>query len=238
MRRWCRCSPSTSPAVSGRPPRGSSPAAGWACRRARTGLDRLRGGAVRDLRRDRVRAALPFAPDVALPVPLWTIFYSRRCSWWRCTRASTGRRRPAPAASRRRADPRLRMAAASGARFYGITWLLGGLALREMALAFGADVPLSAMPYLGGASALGRSWRCWSCSPRRGSASARAPSTRCCSLTWTRHGAGRGGAEPAPHHGRRGGAAGGVTACGGSRAPLVDPEPDRQGVNGTSRRAG
>ena len=39
--------------------------------------------------------------------------------------------------------------------FYGVTWLLGGLALREMALAFGADVPLSAVPYLGGASALG-----------------------------------------------------------------------------------
>ncbi len=39
--------------------------------------------------------------------------------------------------------------------YYGVTWLLGGLALREMALAFGADVPLSAVPYLGGASALG-----------------------------------------------------------------------------------
>ncbi len=39
--------------------------------------------------------------------------------------------------------------------FYGVTWLIGGLALRQMALAFGADVPLSAIAYLGGASALG-----------------------------------------------------------------------------------
>ena len=52
--------------------------------------------------------------------------------------------------------PRLPMRTTLGVLvFYGVTWLLGGLALRQMALAFGADVPLSAIAYLGGASALG-----------------------------------------------------------------------------------
>jgi uncharacterized membrane protein YbhN (UPF0104 family) len=101
--------------------------------------------------------SLPFAPQVELPVPLWTmlLFAAARV-------VALHPRIYGAAADRllkRLGDepiPRLpMMTAVTVLVYYGVTWLLGGLALREMALAFGADVPLSAVPYLGGASALG-----------------------------------------------------------------------------------
>jgi uncharacterized membrane protein YbhN (UPF0104 family) len=101
--------------------------------------------------------ALPYAPDVDLPVPLWTII-----AFAALLVVLLHPRIYGPAADRllkRLGDepiPRLPMRGTLGVLvFYGVTWLLGGLALRQMALAFGADVPLSAIAYLGGASALG-----------------------------------------------------------------------------------
>lgn len=101
--------------------------------------------------------ALPFAPDVDLPVPFWTIL-----AFAGLLLVLLHPRIYGAAADRmlkRLGDdpiPRLPWRdAAAVLTFYAVTWLLGGLALRQMALAFGADVPLSAVPYLGGASALG-----------------------------------------------------------------------------------
>jgi uncharacterized membrane protein YbhN (UPF0104 family) len=101
--------------------------------------------------------SLPFAPSVDLPVPLWTMLLFAGVLVIALHPRIYG-----AAADRllsRLGDgpiPRLPMLSAFTVLvYYGITWLLGGLALREMALAFGADVPLSAVPYLGGASALG-----------------------------------------------------------------------------------
>jgi hypothetical protein len=101
--------------------------------------------------------SLPHAPHVSLPVPLWTII-----GFAVLLVVLLHPRIYGPLADRllkRLGDepiPRLPMRSTFGVLlFYGVTWLLGGLALRQMALAFGADVPLSAIAYLGGASALG-----------------------------------------------------------------------------------
>ena len=101
--------------------------------------------------------SLPFTPDVDLPVPLWTII-----GFAVLLVVLLHPRIYGPAADKllkRLGDepiPRLPLRSTLGVLvFYGVTWLLGGLALRQMALAFGADVPLSAIAYLGGASAIG-----------------------------------------------------------------------------------
>ena len=101
--------------------------------------------------------ALSYAPAVDLPVPLWLII-----GFAALLVVLLHPRIYGPAADRllkRLGDepiPRLPMHSTLGVLgFYGVTWLIGGLALRQMALAFGADVPLSAISYLGGASALG-----------------------------------------------------------------------------------
>jgi hypothetical protein len=103
--------------------------------------------------------SLPFTPDVDLPVPLWTII-----GFAALLVVLLHPRIYGPAADKllkRLGDepiPRLPLRSTLGVLvFYGVTWLLGGLALRQMALAFGADVPLSlsTVAYLGGASAIG-----------------------------------------------------------------------------------
>lgn len=101
--------------------------------------------------------ALPYAPSVDLPVPLWTIV-----GFAALLVVLLHPRIYGPAADKllkRLGDepiPRLPLRATLGVLlFYGVTWLLGGLALRQMALAFGADIPITAIAYLGGASALG-----------------------------------------------------------------------------------
>ncbi len=101
--------------------------------------------------------ALPFAPAVDLPVPFWAIvlfallllvvlhprIYGAAADRWLKRLGD-------------HAIPRLpARTAAAVLVYYGVTWLLGGLVLRELCLAFGADVPLSAVAYLGGASAIG-----------------------------------------------------------------------------------
>ena len=101
--------------------------------------------------------SLPFAPDVSLPVPLWTMLLFAAVLVVALHPRIYGA--AADRLLKRLGDEPIRRlpmtAAISVLMYYGVTWLLGGLALREMALAFGADVPLSAVPYLGGASALG-----------------------------------------------------------------------------------
>jgi glycosyltransferase 2 family protein len=101
--------------------------------------------------------ALPFAPDVDLPVPFWAI-----AGFALLLLVLLHPRIYGAAADRllaRLGDeviPRLPTRTAAGVlAFYAVTWLLGGLVLRELCLAFGAEVPLTAVAYLGGASAIG-----------------------------------------------------------------------------------
>jgi uncharacterized membrane protein YbhN (UPF0104 family) len=101
--------------------------------------------------------ALPFAPHVGLPVPLWVMLAFAAVLLVLLQPRVFG-----PIADRLLVPlgdepaPRLPVAkAASILVFYVGTWLIGGAALAQMARAFGGDVPVTAVPYLGGASAIG-----------------------------------------------------------------------------------
>jgi uncharacterized membrane protein YbhN (UPF0104 family) len=113
------------------------------------GLSAIAGVAV-------LAAALPFAPDVSLPVPAWALGLFVALLLVLLHPRIFG-----PLADRllsRLGDgplPRLPSATAGFVfLYYAGTWVLGGAALLAMTHAL-ADVPLQAAPYLGGASALG-----------------------------------------------------------------------------------
>jgi glycosyltransferase 2 family protein len=102
-------------------------------------------------------ASLAFAPTVALPIPIWAL-----AAFVAVLTVALHPRVYGPLVDRllrRLGDepiPRLALRTTVIVLvFYCTTWPIGGFALREMLLAFGASVPVSAVFYLGGASAIG-----------------------------------------------------------------------------------
>ncbi len=100
--------------------------------------------------------ALPFAPHVSLPVPFWAlagfagllVVLLHPSIYGRVADRAFGRFQDEPI-------PRLPLrAAAPVLGYYCLTWIVGGVALLEMVRAVG-HAPLAAVPYLGGASAVG-----------------------------------------------------------------------------------
>lgn len=101
--------------------------------------------------------ALPITPDVDSPVPLWLL-----AAFAGVLLIALHPRIYGPVADRllgrlgTEAIPRLGVGdAARILAFYAITWPIGGVVLWFLTRAVGADVPLAAIPYLGGASAVG-----------------------------------------------------------------------------------
>ena len=100
--------------------------------------------------------ALPVAPHVSLPIPLWLLIafaclvlvLLHPAIFGRVADRAFGRFQDEPI-------PRLPFRAALPVfGYYCLTWLIGGFALLEMLRAVG-DAPLRAVPYLGGAGAVG-----------------------------------------------------------------------------------
>lgn len=100
--------------------------------------------------------ALPFTPEVDMPVPFWTVivfaavllFALHPSIYGRVADKMLGRFADGPI-------PRLPVKVAlSVLLYYTVTWLLGGIVLLLLCRSL-EHVPVGAVPYLGGASALG-----------------------------------------------------------------------------------
>ena len=101
--------------------------------------------------------SLPFAPSVDVPVPIWgmigfaavLLVLLHPAIYGRATDRFLGRLSDGPI-------PRLPLGTATAVLgFYCLTWPIGGTVLWLLGTAVGGDIPVEAIPFLGGASALG-----------------------------------------------------------------------------------